>query len=240
MRCFHWLAGRSVFNDADLRTCGWRLQAGDLNTVEAISEFQPDAPVLIDHESMDPAVWRWLNGARGVRLRRWALVIGISDGMERARLLRRGFGDICDRTISLPELHARALRVIDQADALVRWRQHGPLRLDLIERDAFVGKKSVGLHPREFAVLWRLMDSPGEIVGKRELLKDVWNLSFVPETNSVAVHASRLRSKLALAGLPGWIQTVPGGGYQLVDLIKEDAKKGKNIQIGYSFGQNAN
>jgi DNA-binding response OmpR family regulator len=76
------------------------------------------------------------------------------------------------------------------------------------------------------------MDTPGETVDKRELLRDVWNLTFVPETNSVAVHASRLRSKLAAAGLPGWIQTVPGGGYQLLNWINPDAEDFKNIQIG--------
>lgn len=236
MRCFHWLAGRSVASGADLRICGWRLKADGLNSVAAIGEIEPDAPVLIDHASVEPAVWRWLNGSRGRRLRRWGLVIGMIDGPERARLLRRGFGEICDPSVSLPELHARALRITQQADALVRWREHGPLRLDLIERDAFVGEKSVGLHPREFAVLWRLMDTPGEIVGKRELLRDVWNLSFVPETNSVAVHASRLRSKLAVAGLPGWIQTAPGGGYQLVNSKNLDSCNSENIHIGVSLG----
>ncbi|NKI99718.1 DNA-binding response OmpR family regulator [Novosphingobium sp. SG707] len=235
MRCFHWLAGRSIFGDVDLRISGWRMQSDSINSLEAIRDLTPDTPILIDHETVDAGVWRWLNGPRGVRLRRWALVVGMSDGQERARLLRRGFGDICDLGIGLPELHARALRITQQAEALVRWRQHGPLRLDLIERDAFVGDKSVGLHPREFAVLWRLMDSPGETVGKRELLRDVWNLSFVPETNSVAVHTSRLRSKLALAGLPGWIQTAPGGGYQLVGSSDEEQKISDNIQIGVSL-----
>lgn len=220
----------------DLRGCGWRLLPQPLNRLEAIREFSPDAPVLVDHQTVDAEVWRWLHGARGARLRRWALVLGIGDGEERARLLRRGFGDIVGDPrgggINLLELQARALRVADHAEALVRWREHGPLRLDLIERDAFVGDKSVGLHPREFAVLWRLMDAPGEAVGKRELLRDVWNLSFVPETNSVAVHTSRLRAKLAMAGLPGWIQTAPGGGYQLVDYDNMDSIELRSIHMG--------
>ena len=60
------------------------------------------------------------------------------------------------------------------------------------------------------------MDTPGVPVGKLDLLRDVWRMSHVPETNSVAVHASRLRAKLATVGLAGLIQTTPGGGYQLV------------------------
>lgn len=232
MRCFYWLAGRAIFGAADLRLCGWRLQTAFVNDVVAVEALKPNGPVLVDVETVDPLVWKWINSARAVSLRRWCIPIGIGEGQERARLLRRGFGDVCDPLIGLAELHARGLRLQEQAEMLVRWRHHGPLRLDLIERDAFVGKKAVGLHPREFAVLWRLMDTPGETVDKRELLRDVWNLTFVPETNSVAVHASRLRSKLAAAGLPGWIQTVPGGGYQLLNWINPDAEDFKNIQIG--------
>lgn len=232
MRCFYWLAGRAIFAAADLRLCGWRLQADAFEDLEAIEALKPEGPVLIDVETVEPVMWRWINGARGARLRRRCMAIGVVDGQERARLLRRGFGDVCDPSIGLAELRARGLRVQQHADALVRWRHHGPLRLDLIERDAFVGKKAVGLHPREFAVLWRLMDTPGETVDKVDLLRDVWNLSFVPETNSVAVHASRLRSKLAAAGLPGWIQTVPGGGYQLLNWVKPDTDDFENIQIG--------
>lgn len=232
VRCFHWLAGRQIHSGADLRVCGWRLQADDINSTQAVGELQPDTFVLVDHATVDTAVWRWLLSARAARLRRWMLVLGVFDGQERARLLRRDFGDICGPAITLAELHARAIRITQQADALVRWRQYGPLRLDLIERDAFVGEKPVGLHPREFAVLWRLMDTPGEIVGKRELLRDVWNLSFVPETNSVAVHASRLRSKLSAAGLPGWIQTAQGGGYQLAGWDGLDSQGIENHQMG--------
>jgi DNA-binding response OmpR family regulator len=72
------------------------------------------------------------------------------------------------------------------------------------------------LHPREFALLWRLADTPGEAVSARELLSDVWRLAFRPETNSLAVHISRLRAKLRLAGIDGVIETLPDGGYCLL------------------------
>jgi two-component system OmpR family response regulator len=69
----------------------------------------------------------------------------------------------------------------------------GPLTLDLLRRDARRGPSWLSLHPREFAVLWRLADEPGTLVSRRQLLTDVWRISQEPETNSVEVHVSRLR-----------------------------------------------
>nr|WP_283773391.1 winged helix-turn-helix domain-containing protein [Altererythrobacter sp. KTW20L] len=98
---------------------------------------------------------------------------------------------------------------------LPRWRSVGPLTLDLFHRDIRVGSRWLNLHPREFGVLWRLADRPGEAVTRSQLLADVWRLSHDPGTNSVEVHVSRLRSKLAAAGCDRLVETVPQGGYRL-------------------------
>jgi DNA-binding response OmpR family regulator len=89
------------------------------------------------------------------------------------------------------------------------------LRLDLFARDGFVRDKPLALHPREFALLWRLADTPGIVVAKRVLLTEVWRLCHMPDTNSLAVHVFRLRAKLAAAGLAGLVQTSLSGGYML-------------------------
>ena len=48
-----------------------------------------------------------------------------------------------------------------------------------------------------------------------QALRDVWRISQEPETNSVEVHVSRLRAKLALSGCGELIETVPEGGYRV-------------------------
>ncbi|MEL6708494.1 MAG: helix-turn-helix domain-containing protein [Pseudomonadota bacterium] len=73
----------------------------------------------------------------------------------------------------------------------------------------------LSLHPREFGVIWRLAQQPGQRVSKRQLLADVWRISFDPETNSVAVHVARIRAKLQPLGLARLIATHPDGGYYL-------------------------
>ncbi|WP_230079935.1 winged helix-turn-helix domain-containing protein [Alteripontixanthobacter maritimus] len=91
----------------------------------------------------------------------------------------------------------------------------GPLLLDLFHRDARSAERWLGLHPREFAVLWRLAETPFCFVTRGNLLRDVWRLRHDPETNRVAVHIARLRRKLNVSGLDWLIETGREGGYRL-------------------------
>ena len=93
-----------------------------------------------------------------------------------------------------------------------RTRRVGRLTLDLLAREAFGDGKPLNLNPREFALIWRLADSIDQFVSKQALIYDVWRMGFVPETNSVAVHMSRLRRKLAFVGFAGIIEHPPSGG----------------------------
>lgn len=146
----------------------------------------------------------------------WRLVmLGVDRGVERAQLLAHGCADVLPAATGLNELEARARRVADMAGMLPRWRGVGPLTLDLFHRDARCGGRWLALHPREFGVLWRLADSPGQAVTRLELLRDVWRISQEPETNSVEVHVSRLRAKLALSGCGELVETAPEGGYRV-------------------------
>ncbi len=143
------------------------------------------------------------------------LLVGLDDPDERARNIRMGMGDALGWGASLDEIETRAIRICAVADALPRNRQLGALRLDLLAREAFVAGRPVGLFPREFELLWRLADQAGEALSPIILIGDVWRMTFRPETNSLAVHVSRLRAKLRLAGVDGLIETLPCGSYRL-------------------------
>lgn len=146
----------------------------------------------------------------------WRLImLGVEQPAERAALLTMGCAEALAGTTDRFELQARARRVSDMFGMLPRWRDVGAITLDLFHRDARRGPRWLGLHPREFGLLWRLSDRPGERVTRRQLWADVWRLSHEPETNSVEVHVSRLRTKLAGAGCGGMLETAPEGGYRL-------------------------
>ena len=209
MRKFGWVApSREPPDQWDLRRAGWHLgQACGNSLAECKNVLLCDVRDLDNAERMglveaDRPAWR-------------LILLGVEEAAERARLLTLGCAEALPSCTSLKELTARAKRIDEMFGLLPRWRMIGPLTLDLFHRDARQGTKWLHLHPREFGVMWRLSDMPGECVTRRQLLQDVWRINHVPETNSVEVHVSRLRSKLAGVGCEKLLETVPEGGYRL-------------------------
>lgn len=106
-------------------------------------------------------------------------------------------------------------RFPDQDTLIPRFREAGDVTLDLLHRDGRIDDRWLGLHPREFGLVWRLAQEPGQRVSKRQLLADVWRITFEPETNSVAVHVARVRAKLQPFGMAKILATHPEGGYYI-------------------------
>ncbi len=210
LRLFRWFSVGPIPTAYDLRRLGWQLLADERSSGRGLAHAVLGRP----HDLPMPQ-WLTLAGAN-LAQRKWMMMIDVRESTDRARMLRLGFGDAVGQGSSLDELESRVLRLAQYAEALPRYRRHGAVQLDLLARDAFVAGRAVGLHPREFALLWRLAEVPGEAIGTPELLFDVWRLSFRPETNSLAVHFSRLRARLRTAGVDGLVETLPGGCYRLV------------------------
>lgn len=214
MRLFRWFSVGPIPPAFDLRRLGWQLLS------DARSSGRDEAYVLLGRPH-DLPLPQWLNLAgSNPTQRKWMMLLEVEESGERARMLRLGFGDALAGGPSLDELEVRVLRLAQLAQSLPRYRLHGPIRLDLLAREAFVAGRAVGLHPREFALLWRLAETPGVAVSAAQLLYDVWRLSFRPETNSLAVHVSRLRAKLRTSGVDGLVETLSDASYRL-DLSTE-------------------
>lgn len=192
----------------DLRQAGWSLCRG-----HAGGRAECQHVLIVDAGALQPSERQGLADADRPAWR--LLLLGVEEPQERARLLIRGCAEALPRHTQLAELDARARRVEDMFGRLPRWRNIGPLVLDLFHRDARVAGRWLALHPREFGLLWRLADRPGERVTRRQLLSDVWRMAHDPQTNSVEVHVSRLRSKLAAVGCGALVATDPAGGYRL-------------------------
>jgi DNA-binding response OmpR family regulator len=125
---------------------------------------------------------------------------------DRVLGLDRGADDYLVKPFSVPE------RTHGGAEEPTRLRS-GALELDLLRRHAFAGGVRVDLTQIEFALLAALLRAGGDPVSRRDLLREVWNLSFDPGTNVVDVHVNRLRRKLEDAGFSSVVRTVRGQGY---------------------------
>jgi two-component system OmpR family response regulator len=201
---FGWVGARpSPPAQWDLRRAGWRLVRGGGTQGQG-----PTYPILVEHGLPGECLAELVGRER-------IILLGIDSSDARARLIAEGFADALASSVRLGELTARAARATALAECMPRRRELGAVTLDLFHRDAEVAGRWLGLFPREFELLWCLSERPGARLTRRQLLKDVWRLDHDPETNRVEVHVSRLRSKLAFAGVGDLIGTGPAGGYFL-------------------------
>jgi two-component system OmpR family response regulator len=135
---------------------------------------------------------------------------------ERVRGLRAGGDDYLTKPFDLIELIARIEALLRRpAESRDTKLRVGPLELDLIERTAVRGERSVDLLPREFRLLEYMMRRKDQMLTRAMLLEEVWKYKFVPQTNLVDVHMGRLRRKVDEAHEPPMIHNVRGVGFIL-------------------------
>jgi DNA-binding winged helix-turn-helix (wHTH) protein len=91
----------------------------------------------------------------------------------------------------------------------------GLLELNLIDRTAKRGERQIDLRPREFRLLRYMMERSDKLLTRAQLLQDVWNYKFVPQTNLVDVHMGRLRRKVDGPNELAMIRSVRGVGFVL-------------------------
>jgi DNA-binding response OmpR family regulator len=84
------------------------------------------------------------------------------------------------------------------------------VRLDARTREAEINGTSVALNEREYALLETLVRRPNKVVTRRELLSEVWGLSFDPRTDILEIYVDHLRRKIG----QDRIEAVPEIGYR--------------------------
>ena len=81
-----------------------------------------------------------------------------------------------------------------------------------------VKEKPIALTAREFAILELMMSHPNKVFTKANLFEHVWNEEFLGDDNTVNVHISNLRSKLAkVSPDTEYIKTIWGIGFKIGD-----------------------
>lgn len=132
---------------------------------------------------------------------------------DRVTGLEDGADDYVPKPFAFDELLARVrLRLRAEHSAEPTVLTGGGVSLDLRTRKAHVGRSSVDLSAREFALAELLVRHPGQVLSREQILSHVWGFDFDPGSNVVDVYVRYLRKKLG----SGTIETVRGIGYRLV------------------------
>jgi two-component system, OmpR family, KDP operon response regulator KdpE len=138
------------------------------------------------------------------------------------RALNSGADDYVLKPFRADQLEARIRAVLrraagsaDPASAPVTV---GPLTVEPRSRRVTYAGRPVELSPKEFDLLAYLAARAGAVVTRRELLSEVWQLSYGGSDKTVDVHLSWLRRKLGESGAePRLLQTVRGVGVRLAE-----------------------
>ncbi|HEX2794383.1 MAG TPA: response regulator transcription factor [Croceicoccus sp.] len=139
--------------------------------------------------------------------------------IDRAEGLDAGADDYLAKPFEAAELLARLRALHRRAsgrehDAVII---HGAFECHVKARTAFRANKHLPLSPKEFELFRYLIENAGEVVTREMLLRDVWKMSFDPQTNVVDVNIGRLRRKLEDGFNSPALETIWGTGYRLLD-----------------------
>lgn len=138
---------------------------------------------------------------------------------ERIRGLSTGADDYVVKPFSTPELMARVRAMLRRArpELVSTILKAGDLELD---RETHRVRRSGGeihLGPTEFRLLEFLMQSPGRVYSREQLLDGVWGMDVYVDERTVDVHVGRLRKAINRDGDRDPIRTVRGSGYAFDD-----------------------
>ena len=137
---------------------------------------------------------------------------------DRVRGLDTGADDYLTKPFSVPELAARIRAVLRRirpglADDRLT---HGDIVVDRVSHRVKRSGKEVHLGPTEFRLLDYLMQHPGRVFSREQLLDAVWGSDVYVEVRTVDVHVGRLRKALTVTeGSRDPIRTVRSAGYAL-------------------------
>jgi len=138
---------------------------------------------------------------------------------ERIRGLATGADDYIVKPFSVPELVARIRALLRRArpERVASKLVAGDLELDRETRRVARATREVHLGPTEFRLLEFLMQSPGRVFSREQLLDGVWGRDVYIDERTVDVHVGRLRKALNRGRAANPIRTVRGAGYALND-----------------------
>ncbi len=147
------------------------------------------------------------------------VIMATAKGTEFDRVtgLDLGADDYLSKPFGMMEMVSRVRAVLRRAGPKEQPRalRTGGLELDLEGCAAYADGVRTALTRKEYLLLRTLMERPGRVFTRGQLLEAVWGVEHVGETRTVDVHIATLRTKLGECGRQ--IETVRGLGYRLED-----------------------
>ncbi len=145
----------------------------------------------------------------------------VNDRAAKISMLKSGADDYVTKPFDNDELLARIEALLRRARSSENTQGEHKLSFKDIEMDqetyeVRVGNEPVTLSKHEFDILMLLIENPRRVFTKNKIYETVWGEEYFSDDNTINVHISRIRSKLAKANpAEDYIQTVWGIGFKM-------------------------
>ena len=186
---------------------------------DALDQVSSDPPSLTILDLMLPDI-DGIEVCRRIRTRSDVPILMLTardEDVDKIIGLEVGADDYLTKPFNPRELVARVKSILRRATPVREAREsaqirHGDLHVDAGRREVRVGEEEIQLAPKEFDLLWELLDHRGLVLTRDQLLERVWGYTFAGDTRTFDVHVRQLRRKLGEASP---IVTVWGVGYKV-------------------------
>jgi DNA-binding response OmpR family regulator len=201
-----------------LKNAGYEVRTVS-NGTAALAAADRDEPSLIVLDLMLPDI-DGIEICRRIRQKSDTPILMLTardEDVDKIIGLEVGADDYMTKPFNPRELVARVKSILRRTTPERKEResetiQHGDLLIDAGRREVNVSGQEVQLAPKEFDLLWELLDHRGLVLTRDQLLERVWGYTFAGDTRTVDVHVRQLRRKLGEASP---IVTVWGVGYKV-------------------------
>ena len=197
-----------------------------------------DADVRLKERMPDMVILDWmLPGISGIEIcrrlrtrpetRQLPIIMLTARGeeSERVRGLSTGADDYIVKPFSVPELSARVRALLRRAipERVADVLSFGDIEVDREKKRVSRNGRVVDLGPTEYRLLEFLMERPGRVFSREQLLDGVWGSDIYIDERTVDVHVGRLRKAINRGHAADPIRTVRGSGYALDDRFGKTA-----------------
>jgi len=186
---------------------------------EALSKLDSISPALVVLDLMLPDI-DGFEVCRQIRKKSDTPVLMLTarkEDIDKIVGLELGADDYVTKPFNPRELVARVKAILRRYQSGFipdKVMELGKLRIDLSRHETSIDGQAVRLRTKEFALLTALVQNPGIVFSREQLLEIVWGSDYYGETRTVDVHINHLRDKIAGSGAV--IETVRGTGYKIM------------------------
>ncbi len=211
----------TIASTVEKRITAWGYEARRvLDFRNVISEFAVFDPQLVLLDVMLPFYngYHWCNEIRKISKVPVIFLSSAADNMNIVMAMNMGGDDFVSKPFDLDVLIAKIQAVLRRTydfNGQTGLLEHRGAILSMSDAVLTYQGERVNLTKNEYRILLTLMENKGKIVNRDLLMTKLWETDSFVDENTLTVNVTRLRKKLAEAGLENYIITKKGIGYMV-------------------------